>query len=284
VADPAGAERLAREILDVPNFGETPAYLLRIARNMARADLPRARAVLDLLDNPTAQPNPGRGPLRPYGLALLAEARADTDPDGARALLNEAFTGLRAAAEASPGQPTYPPVASVMAGLLPLVERLQPDRVAERLWLAVACRPGRPEPLEPGRVAELVGLAALVSRHDRAMAAVIYEPAGDRLPELAGQEYGGGLFNYGGLGSPFQLVAVYDPRALDALIRRLPEPARVITDDGQGWVVPSLEIQARLAGAEMLGQPPEVRRRAALESPFGTWPIRGNGRYRREWP
>jgi hypothetical protein len=283
-SDPAAAERLAQGLKEVPNFYETSAYLLRVARNMARADLPRARAVLELLDNPKASANPGRGPFKPYGLALLAEARADTDPAGARALLDEAFAGLRAVAEARPGQPTYPPVSSVMAGLLPLVERLQPDRVAERLWLAVACRPGRPEPIEAGRVAELLVLASLVARFDREMAAMIVEPAAARLPELAGQEYGGGLFNRAGLGNPFQVLASYDPRVLADLIQRLPQSARVTKDDGNGWVAPSLEDQIRLAGAEMLGLPPEMRRRAALETPFGTWPVRGNGRFLRSWP
>jgi hypothetical protein len=290
VADPAAAERLARDLKEVPNFYETTAYLLRIARNMARADLPRARAMLELLDDPTMPVDPGRGPLKPYGLSLLAEARADTDPEGARGLLDEAFDGLRAVAEASLGRPTSPPVASVMASLLPLVERIQPGRLAECLWLAVACRPGRPESLQASWtgaegqwVGEVLCLAALVSRYDRAMAAVIYEPAGARLPALAGQENGGGLLN-GGVASPLKMLTAYDPRALAALIERLPAPARVTRDNGQGWVSPSLENLARLAGAEVLGLPPGARRDAELQTPFGTWPARGNGRFLRQWP
>ncbi len=41
-----------------------------------------------------------------------------------------------------------------------------------RLWLAVACRPARPEPLESNQVTSLLGLTLLVSRYDREMAAV----------------------------------------------------------------------------------------------------------------
>ncbi|QEH36055.1 Alpha-2-macroglobulin MG1 domain protein [Aquisphaera giovannonii] len=284
VSDPAAAGRLARELRHVPNFSESQAVLLRVARNMARRDLPGARAVLDLLDGAATPGATASGSLRPYGLALLADARAAIDPDGARGLLDEAFAGLRAAAEADLTRPTYPPVPSVMAGLLPLVERLQPDRVAERLWLALACRPTRIEPLEASRVSTTLDLAMLLSRYDRQVAAAVYEPAGARLPELAGQEYVGGLFNYGGSGDPLKVLAAYDPRALAALIERLPESARVTGDNGQGWATPSLEIQARLAGAQMLGLPPEARRQAALETPLTTWPAEGNGRPRRWWP
>jgi hypothetical protein len=284
LADPPAAERLARALKDVPNFNETPAYLLRIARNMARADLPRARRVLELLDEPKAPIDPGRGPLKPYGLALLAGARAEPDPAGARALLDEALDGLRTVAEASLDRPAFPPVSLVIAGLLPLVEHLEPDRLPERLWLAAACRPGRPEPIDANRVRELLGLAALVARYDREMADVIYGAVRDRLPELAGQEYGGGLVGYGGFGSPLPLLAAYDPHALVALIERLPASARVARDNGQPWVSPSLENQARFAGAEVLGLPPAARLPAALETPFATWPVHGNGRFRRSWP
>lgn len=283
VADPATAEGLARRIHQVPNFYDPPAFLLRIARNMARADLPRARAVLALLDDPKVITNPAKGPLPAYGLALLAEARAATDPDGARALLDESFAGLRALAEAHPGRPTGPPVAAIMASLLPLVERLEPDRTAERLWTAVACRPGLAEPLDGHRVAELLWLALLVARYDRAMAAVVAAPALGRMPELAGQQFGGGLPIYGAGGSPIGVLAAYDPPALADLIRRLPEAARVAPDPARSGGGPSFEDRARREGARMLSMPPEARRRAALESPFGSWPVRGNGRSTRVW-
>lgn len=284
LADPAAAERLARELEYAPNFTEARAYLLRIARNMARADLPRARAVLDLLDRPPYPSASGPGPLKPYGLALLAEARAETDPESARALLDEAFAGLRALADASPGMPSYPPVASIMAGLLPMVEQLQPDRLAERLWLAVACRAARPEPLEASQVTGLLDLALLVSRYDRELAAVIDEPASERLAELARLEDAGGLFNYGAY-DPLRVVAAYDPHALADLIEHLPAPADAAPTAGTDPRAFHFDHQARLAGAAMLGLPPEARRRAALETPFGTWPVRGNGRYlRSSWP
>jgi hypothetical protein len=171
-----------------------------------------------------------------------------------------------------------------MAGLLPLVERLQPDRVAERLWLAVACRPARAEPMEANQVASLLALAMQVSRYDREMAAVIYAPAEARLPEMSGQEYGGGLFNNGFGHNALKLLAAYDSHALTSLIEHLPESARVTKDDGQGWPFANVEIQARLAGAEMLGQPPEARRHAALATSFDVWPVEANGRSGRQWP
>ncbi len=136
--DPPEAERL------VPAWCPTStttraSYVLRICRRMARVDLPRARKILDTIDEPSGPASIRRATLRPEGLGLMASELAATDPAAAKGLLDEAFAGLSKVG--SEGSGVNPPSGSnIMAALLPVVERLEPDRLQERLWLVAACR------------------------------------------------------------------------------------------------------------------------------------------------
>ena len=171
--DPAGAERLVPGV--VPNFWDESRtdYVLRICRRMARADLARARKILDTINQPTGTASFPRPALLPYGLGLMASELTTQDPAKARGLLDEAFAGLRELANKSGGRNDYPSVSYVMAELLPLVERLEPDRLEERLWLTAACRDPLAEQPDMNAIQARAILAMLVSRYDRAMATVI---------------------------------------------------------------------------------------------------------------
>ena len=121
----------------------------------------------------------------------MASELAATDPAEARGLLDEAFARLRKVASEREWQAPIRAVSSAMAALLPLVERLEPDRLEERLWLAAACRaPLRRAAGHRTRSRRAVILAMLVSRYDRAMAAAIIAPALERLPELLADSSG----------------------------------------------------------------------------------------------
>src|SRR5262245_15846147 len=86
---------------------------------------------LDDEKSPGIAPNPA---LVPLGLGVLADALAVPNPEQARGPLDEAFARLRkVAVDGSPGQ-GQDSVASRMAELLPVVERINPDRLAERIW------------------------------------------------------------------------------------------------------------------------------------------------------
>jgi len=249
--DPAEAEQLVPQV--VPNFWDRDDYLLRICQRMARADLPRARKLLKHLDEPSGS-DLGRQPERAAeGLALMAADLAGTDPTGARKLLDEAFDRLRKlASEEHRGNARQ--VANRMAALLPLVERIDPDRLEERLWLA-AYRAPMSENAFLYPMQSPVVLAGLVARYDRAMAAVIIAPALDRMPGWLADASG---FTYQQL-TVIKALAAHDPRAVAALIRDLPASARRAPEPRNNWQGASIDAQIRLEAAEALGLSVEER-------------------------
>ncbi len=256
--DPATAEQLTPGV--VPNFFDVGDYVIRICRRMARADLPRARKLLETLDQRAGPESIRWPPQQPEGLGLMAIERAETDPAGARRLLDEAFDRLRAVASEERSFKD-PSVATIMAALLPLVERIEPDRLEERLWLAAALRaPIYQQPslslLEPPTV-----LAMFVSRYDRSMAAAIIAPALERLPGLLADSATASYLQ----ATIIKALAAYDPRAVTALLQDLPDSARKAPTRNDQWNAASLDAQIRLAAAEVLGLPVEQRRRSILE-------------------
>ncbi len=269
--DPTEAERLAELGSAGPNPGDRQTLLFRVGRAMGRADLPRARKLLarstERPDAPTFA-RPGRAP---YGLGLIASDLAATDPATARTLLDEAFAGLLATARDHRYDGSSPPASIAMAVLLPTVERVDPDHLAERLWRAASCRTPRAQEPQSADLRNLATLALLVSRYDRAMADAIAAPVLDRLPASIAEAARRGAFET----QPsvqtthdtrvFEILAAYDPRAIVQLIRSLPDPVRKAEEPEDRRVVVSPEIYARLSAALVLGQPIEKRRRQGLE-------------------
>ncbi|MGP0063644.1 MAG: carboxypeptidase regulatory-like domain-containing protein [Isosphaeraceae bacterium] len=269
--NPSEAERLVPAV--VPNFwdGLRQEYVLRICRRMARADLPRTRKILETIDAPTGPASYASPTLLPYGLGLMASELSETRPDEARALLEEAFTRLRAVAAAQGVREVSPPVSCVMAELLPTVERLEPGRLEERLWLGASCRASLAEQPDMTAIQPRVILAMLVSRYDRAMAAAILAPALERLPDLLTDPSRG---NYSMNAPPVAALAACDPRAAVALLRALPDSARKAPAKKDDWNAASVDAQVRLAIAQTLGLPVEERRRKAIGFGYNPWPAR----------
>ncbi len=256
--DPAEAERL----IPPPSaqFYERPGVVLKAARKMAKADLARARRLLGTIDDRSSPGLAGNSALVPFGLGAIADALAETDPIQARGLLDEAFAGLRkVAVDGRPGQ-GQDSVANLMAELLPIVERLDPGRLAERTWLVAASRP--PSVQEP-KAQELVGTFALamrVARYDRAIADAIAAAGLERLPDLLLESVG----DYSNIiPTVFKNLTAYDPRAIAPLLRALPEAARKPPPRRDTWTAASIESQLRLAAAQILGVPVEARPREA---------------------
>ena len=191
---------------------------------------------------------------------MLAGELAGTDPIRGRGLLDEAFSGLHGlAAEDSSGQ-RQDSVSNLMAELLPITERLEPDRLAERTWLAAASR--RPLAREP-KGEDLQGifaLAMLVARYDRGMAEVIAGAALERLPDLLGEpelSFGYVLSTIG------KTLGAYDPRTIPPLLRALPDVERKPSARPDAWTAPAIKAQLRLSVAQILGYPYEARPREA---------------------
>ncbi len=262
--DPEEAERLVPQM--VPNFwdGARDGYLLRIAQQMAKVDLPRARRILDEFLKTSELHSKPRPEMVAEGLALMAASRAGTDPAGARALLDEAFDRFRKLADEG-HRGLDPQVSNRMAALLPLVERIDPDRLEERLWLAAARRP--PLFVSPflNQWEEPVVLAALVARYDREMAAAIIAPALGRLPGALSESVG---FSYQQT-TVIKALVVYDPQAAAAIVRGLPPSARKIPAPQNGWQNASVDAQVRLAIVEALGLSRDEQYRKVLGGHMG---------------
>jgi hypothetical protein len=258
--DPVEAERLVKELVGT-NTGDREWARYRIARRMARPDLTRARKLLAMVAEQPENPAFARPALVPYGLGLIASDRAAAEPVVARGLLDEAFAGLTKLARAAEGE-TNPSAATLMAALLPVVEKIDPERVAERLWLAASCRPLRlQEPSAEAVLSDAI-LALRASRYDRAMAAVVVAPVFDRLPVLLDRTDGQAFHDI----RVFQVLAAYEPRAISRLIPALPAAARRTERNPNGYPSVAPEALARLAAARMLGMPIDVRRREATGS------------------
>ncbi len=262
--DPAEAEQLVPQ--EPSNFWDWARYddVPRICQRMARVDLPRARRILERLNDPSGPNSSPRPELVAEGLALLAAARAEADPTGARALLDEAFDRLRKLAHEE-HRGNDPQIANRMAALLPLVERIDPDRLEERLWLAAAHRAPLFEHAFLQQLQGPVVLAALVARYDRAMAAAIIAPALDRLPGLLTEGFG---FSYQ-QSTVIKALAVYDPRVVAAMVRDLPASTRKVPEPRNGWQGASIDAQIRLAAAQALGLSADERYRKALGGHLG---------------
>jgi hypothetical protein len=268
--DPAEAERLLAP--PSANFHERSGVVLKVAVKMANADLSRARRVLGTIAD-ELRPGLGANPaLVPFGLGAMANELATADPDRARGLLDESYAGLRKIAVGGrPGQ-GQDSVSNLMAELLPVVERVDPGRLAERIWLAAASRP--PSTREPN-AQELQGmfaLAMLVARYDRAIADAIARAGLERLPDLlvesAAASYGNAIPMIS------KNLTTYDPRAIAPLLRALPDAARKPPPKPDTWTAASLESQIRLAAAEILGFPPAARPREAGRIGYATLPYR----------
>jgi hypothetical protein len=252
--DPAEAEQLVPPVM--PNFWTRDDYLFRISQRMARADLPRARRILECLDEPSGsdfEPLPERAA---EGLALMAADLAGTDPTGARKLLDKAFDRLRKVTiDLHRYRSIDPGLANRMAALLPLVERIDPDRLEERLWLAAAYRVPVSEYGFLEQLQEPAVLAALVARYDRAMAAAIIAPTLELLPG----RFVDALDYSNNQSKLIKALAAYDPRAVTALVGGLPASARRIPERRNNWQGASVDAQIRLAAAEALGLSVEER-------------------------
>ena len=151
-----------------------------------------------------------------------------------------------------------------MAQLLPVVERVDPERLAERTWLVAASRsPSSREP-QPQELERTFALAMLAARYDRAIADAIASADLERLPDLLAESDG---FHGNLIAIIAEDLTAYDPRTIAPLLRALPDAARKSLPGHGTWTAVSVESQLRLAAAQMLGSPGAARpTKAGLDS------------------
>ena len=108
----------------------------------------------------------------------MAQELADSDKPVAIRLLDDAYAELEELIKSGHRQP-HPALVEVAAGLLPMVEQVEPERLAEFLGRCLALRPARGDQTdltEAGVAGTTAALAMLIARYDRKLAARLLEP------------------------------------------------------------------------------------------------------------
>jgi protocatechuate 3,4-dioxygenase beta subunit len=249
-----------RRLLEMIHDERPRAAARRVAAiQMAATDLAAAEAL---------QPKVRNSMLWAILPAVAAKSRAATDPEGAKALLRESVERLSKIAETTQGRRS-PSVA--LARLVPLANRVDPDRAADLLWLALSRRsPVSPVP-EPSPVmpdvrrnyAELGELAVLTARYDRSAAEVVFAPVEQRFAGLDDNRWG--LENE--VAVILRAAAALDARIAKRLVEAIPDDPPPPENDGvanAGNFRRHSKSDACLAVAETLALPPSLRLREPL--------------------
>jgi hypothetical protein len=171
----------------------------------------------------------------------MAQEIAATDKAAAVRLIDEAYAVLDQLAAAD--RPAYPGVVEVAAALLPIVERVDPDRLAEFLGHTLAMRLPRGDQTdrdETVRARTTVALSTMVARYDRPLAARLLEP---ELHEIEGRRV------HSDMDESWQFLAtlaLIDPRRAVEMVQALPD------DPAPGTSPDAVKNQARIHVAKML--------------------------------
>ncbi|MFI5459602.1 MAG: hypothetical protein ACHRXM_29610 [Isosphaerales bacterium] len=251
---PADAERVLTKLsLRV----ETVRYIAAVCFKMAPKDLARSRRIADSRISPDAPA------YRPYTLGLMAQAIAATDNAGAARLINDAYRGLEDLAAL--GQPhANPGPLKVAAGLLPVVEQVEPERLAEFLGRTLALLPASGDQNDLGEVATVrskVLLAMMVARYDRQLAARLLEL---QLREIGTHSIRRDVRDFA-TANVLTALALIDPQQAVERVEALPD------DPGAGTDPNTTKNRARMEVAKMLALHGADRWRHLYENLLNLW-------------
>jgi len=209
----------------------------RVCFHLAANDPERARRIASRI--PDARE-------RAYAWTFLADGLLAKDPTAARAALDQAIQEIDGPSDPDPEQFIYQGFAE---SILPMVERIDPDRVAEVFWRSVAQDRGREDPrmdfgssLSEPPIAQ----AMLLSRYDRAVAATLFEPV---AAFVRSRPLRGGANDL----TPATILALGCLDPVDAVkqVEALPRSGSLDINETTNWL--------RYTLAEHLAMPPERR-------------------------
>jgi hypothetical protein len=201
-SNPAEAERMLEKLQAVDYDHEVT---LRVCRNMAPVDQPRAQRIALALDE---------AKLRAAGLIVIAHALPSSERAAARGLVRRAFEELDR--DEGPDPRPYAAARFKCAALMPLVEAIDPALVGELFWRSLTAMPSAKDPRIGSfgfSVDHDLRLALLLARYDREVASVVFDMlvgANSLADEM----------------SPIGLsaLAAIDPRRAIAIVEAMPEP------------------------------------------------------------
>jgi hypothetical protein len=183
---------------------------------------------------------------RGYALGMMALGLVEAGKESAAELLENAFESLERAAEITdPKARSFYDPGPVAAALLPIAERINPERVDEYLWRAMAMRLPVLWDTQPANRAAYVDvqLAIMLARYDRALARSLIEPLT--------RDTGGRAAFFSGRGELYAAAAVIDPNWAVSLVEAMADDTDLRAN--------SRKNRARLAVAEILGRTGEIR-------------------------
>ncbi len=206
----------------------------RICRRLAQSDWPRAQRIAANLPSPAE---------RAYAWIFAADGLIGNDRTGALAAFEQALREI----ESIVSEDAYRRFdANPAVSILPIVERIAPDRVAEVFWLGVALHaPGEDPRNDFGWGHPLISESMLSSRYDRDVAATLFEPIAAYVRSRALREDEDIIVGI------LHALACLDPKNAVAVVERMPA-ARTLS-------IAEPTNSARYYLAEILAQPPERR-------------------------
>ncbi len=251
---PADAERVLNRLsLQMLTVERVAAVCFK----MAPKDLARARRIADSRISPDAPA------YRPYTLGLMAQAIAGADRAGASRLISDAYHGLEALAAG--GQPVARNDAlNVAAGLLPIVEQIEPERLAEYLGRTLALRPASRNQTDPSEVTTAwrkAVLVMMVARYDRRLAARLLEPD---LREIGTRSIRASATDYT-ITNVLLALTLIDPQQAVERVLALPD------GPGGGTNPETTKNQARMQVAKILARDGADRWRYLYERFLSLW-------------
>jgi CarboxypepD_reg-like domain len=240
----------AEQVINLQEAGgdriHTVVVELRLCRRMARVDPPRARRFA------ASQSSTGT---RACAWASVAFGLAEKDKAGASEALDRAIEEIDRLRESGPapeqvdivnGIRLMPPTNPAVL-ILPVVERIAPERLADVFWRAVALHPrietDREDLLQSSFIAHE---CTLLARYDRDIAAALFEPMDSYLQSPAARQASWGFINIA-----IRAKVCIDPRGAVARIDSLNPPGDLNRSNPA--------YMMRLTLAELLGQTQENR-------------------------
>jgi hypothetical protein len=208
---PAEAERVFQLIEDSSTASardNRSQIALRICRRLLKTDPERARRIIVGLKTPQDQA---------CGWALLALGLAERDKPAARSALDESIRLIDRLLEQA-GTVKRPISRSrgadnPAASILPIVEKVAPERLEEVFWRAVTLTPNEDTARERAMVDPRVAVAAiLLARYDRQVADMFVTQA------ISSQQRSRNVY----FSTVIRAMAAVDPRAAVATVESLP--------------------------------------------------------------
>jgi hypothetical protein len=209
--DPAAAERV---LLMVRDAYQRDQWSPRACYRMAPMELQRARQLAAAIKDAYQ---------KAYAFGVMAQAWAPRDKGQATELLREAFDQLQQIVQS--GQDRWNnawSAVTIAAALIPVAEQIDSELVPEFVWRAISFRLPRPQAHQlAGAIEHTDGaLALIVSRYDRSLARMIFNPTSAQLDTLTKNDA-----QFRNFGTIFAAATAIDPKHAIELMERMPDDA-----------------------------------------------------------